>query len=96
MTRRFEFADAMTSTDGTAISEWMRLADISADGCTVHEVRNVLGCLMSIRFEAADGWTEELRAKDACCENRLRRILRGWRRESLFGCDGLHELAAAF
>lgn len=83
MTGRFEVMDDMTPTDGTTISEWMRLVDILADGCSVHEVRNVIACLIGIRFEAADGWTRELREKDARCENHLRSILRGARRQAV-------------
>ena len=76
MIRRFEMMDAMTPNGGTAISEWMRLADILADGCSVHEVRNLLACLIGIRYVASGEWTAEHRARDLRCENQLRLALR--------------------
>jgi len=85
----------MTPAAGTAISEWMRLADISADGCSIHETRNVLACLIGIRYEAFSGWTSELQAKDAACENKLRLVLRGGHRLEEYGDVGAHRLAAA-
>lgn len=93
MTRRFEFADELTPTGGTAISEWIRLSDLLADGRTVHEVRNVLACLIGIRSEGTFGWTPELRARDAAYERRLRAMLVGtWRRQPTWA-DATPELA---
>lgn len=94
MIHRFDIADTLTPDHGTAISEWMRLADVRADGCTVHEVRNRLACLMSVRFQASDGWSPELREKDAHCEAELRALLQGLWRRQLFGCNLRPSLAA--
>ncbi len=80
--------DENTPLRGTPISEWLRRTDNEADGCSIHEVRNLLAGLVSIRYQATfSGWTEQLVASDEQCERQLRLIVRKLRRPRLFFCN---------
>ena len=85
--------DENTPLRGTPISEWLRRTDNEADGSCIHEVRNVLAGLVSIRYDAmCSGWTEQLVASDEQCERQLRLIMGNLRRQRLFFCNVTKQL----
>lgn len=95
MPHRFQSIDPLTPPNGTALSEWMRQADLAGNGATLHNLRNVAAALIGIRYEASGDWTPQRVENDMSCERQLRLIIRDLNRERLSYCNVTHQLVPA-